>query len=287
MPPQDESAAAAAPPPALAALPAPEQEPTWTRREDKFLQLLYFTRNAVSFHDAWKVIGKTERQMEERCSFMFDELRHVLEGLDEVETPPEWDMEIAATTIAAPAAVEQGPEAVAPAGPPVAAEEDSAAPTVVGGGDRSEGQAREKKKRKKKEAVKWTAKEHKRFLAGLKDYEGRWNAMSREYLPSRTASQIASHYQKYRKRQKQRERKECRRASIHDITDPGSAAAPAVAGGEAAAWKDDDLPRAEASARGQEDEPWEPVQSTEPTREDGLGPVEEFPGADDSGTLLT
>jgi hypothetical protein len=115
--------------------------------------------------------------------------------------------------------------------------------------------------------------------------------MAMEYLPSRSASQIASHYQKYQNREKQRERDECRRASIHDITEPASAAALAVAGGGAATARrkdDGDLPtRAEASARGQEGEPREPVQSGEPTRGDGPGTGEEFPGPNDPGTLLT
>ena len=119
--------------------------------------------------------------------------------------------------------------------------------------------------------------------------------MSMEYLPSRSASQIASHYQKYQNRKKQRKRDECKRASIHDITEPASAAVVAVAGGDAAAaWRKDDgdLPRARAepSARGQESDPREPpVQSGEPpTRGDGpAGTGEEFPGPDDPGTLLT
>ncbi|CAL4969192.1 unnamed protein product [Urochloa decumbens] len=252
--PHDGSAAAPPPPE-----PEPEPEPTWTRRDDKFLELLLFTRNTVSFHVASEIIGKTPDQMQQRCSFMFSELRRVLEAL-EVETPPEWDKEIivAAPATAAPAAGEEEvPLAVGvPAAPPVAARVDSAAPTtVVGGGG---------VRRRKKTAEQWTEKEHRRFLAGLDRYIGRWKAMSRECLPSKTASQIASHYQKFRNREKQRERDECKRKSIHDITEPaGIAATFAVSGGEAAAWED--------------------VESGE----DGLGPVEEFPGADDLGTLLT
>jgi hypothetical protein len=101
--------------------------------------------------------------------------------------------------------------------------------------------------------------------------------MSREYLPSRTASQIASHYQKYQKREKQREQDKCKRASIHDITEPGIAAAiaPAVSsGGEPAA--QGELPRSDATARGEENELLEPIGSGE----DGLSPVEEFPEDD-------
>ncbi|RCV19074.1 hypothetical protein SETIT_3G354900v2 [Setaria italica] len=191
------AAAAAAPPPALAASPEPEQEPKWTRRDDKFLELLLFTRNTVSLRVASGII---------------------------VLTPPVWDMEIAAMAVAAEEVV---PEAVVPAAPPVAARKNSAERAVGAGGD----------KRNKKAAEKWTEDEHRLFLAGLPFYRGNWNAMSREYLTSRTASQIASHYQKYRNREKQREHDNCKRASIHDITEPGIAAAFAVSGGKAAAWK--------------------------------------------------
>ncbi|CAN6238221.1 unnamed protein product [Urochloa humidicola] len=250
--PHDGSAAGA--PPAAAASPAPE--PNWTRRDDKFLELLLFTRNTVSFHAASGIIGKTPDQMQQRCSFMFAELRRVLEAVD-VETPAEWDAEAIiaapANTALAVAGEEEVPEAVVPAAPPVAALEDSAAPamTAVGGGVR----------RRKKKAVPWTEDEHRLLLAGLDIYLGKWQAMSREFLTSKTASQIASHYQKYRNRQKQRERDKCKRTSIHDITEPGIAIS-AVSGGEAAASKD--------------------VESGE----NGLGPVEEFPDADDPGTLL-
>ncbi|CAN6272799.1 unnamed protein product [Urochloa humidicola] len=246
--------AAAPPPPA----PEPGEEPTWTRRDDKFLELLLFTRNAVSFHAASGIIGKTPEQMHQRCSFLFEELRRVLEAV-EVDTPPQWDLEVIAAPATAPAAEGEVPEAVAlPASPlqlSAAAREDSAAPaTVVGGGVR---------RRYKKKAEPWTEVEHRVFLAGLDRYLGSWQAMSRELLPSKTASQIASHYQKYRNREKMRQHDACKRKSIHDITEPGIIAAiSAVSGGEAAAWED--------------------VESGE----DGFCPVEEFPRADDPGTLL-
>ncbi|XP_072147477.1 transcription factor DIVARICATA-like [Setaria viridis] len=185
------AAAAAAPLLALAASPTlePEQEPKWTRRDDKFLELLLFNRNTVSLHIASSIIGKTPAQIHQRCTFMFAELSHVLKSL-EVLTPLVWDMEIAA--MAAAAEEEVVPEAVVPAAPPVAARKNSAE-RATGAGCA---------KRNKKAAEKWTEYEHRLFLAGLPFYRGNWNAMSREYLTSRTASQIASHYQKYRNREK-------------------------------------------------------------------------------------
>ncbi|KAF8686207.1 hypothetical protein HU200_043588 [Digitaria exilis] len=317
------SAAAAAPPLAASwgASPSPEQKPTWSRRDDKFLELLLFARNAaINAHDASNVLGgKTPAQMQERCSFIFEEIRSVLEALY-VETPREWDdTEItaaAATPKSAAEEEEEAPGAVVVAAQQVAAAaEDSAAATDAGGGGCGNRQTRKKTKK----PVQWTHEEHKYahrlllaslpihgsirhrvglvcrnrdetddnllnrisffsnsielFIAGLDLYRGNWNLMSREYLTNKTASQIASHHQKYRKREKQRESNRCKRASIHDITEPGiaaiaaAAAAAAARGVVAAAWKDD------ASARGQDDEERKPAESGE----DGIGPIEEFP----------
>ena len=44
----------------------------------------------------------------------------------------------------------------------------------------------------------WTADEHACFLQGLSDLgRGKWRAVSKNYVPSRTPTQIASHAQKY------------------------------------------------------------------------------------------
>ena len=44
----------------------------------------------------------------------------------------------------------------------------------------------------------WTSEEHAAFLQGLSDLgRGKWRAVSRHYVPTRTPTQIASHAQKY------------------------------------------------------------------------------------------
>ncbi|KAF8689544.1 hypothetical protein HU200_041876 [Digitaria exilis] len=274
MPHDGSSAATAAPPLASSsssASPSPEKEPTWSRRDDKFLELLLFARNAaINAHDASSFLGgKTPAQMHERCSFMFEEIRHVLQAMY-VETPREWDdTEITAAASTPKSAAEEeevAPGAVVVAAQPVAAAaaaENSAAARDAGGGG---GCGNRQTRRKTKKPVQWTHEEHKYAHPGLDLYRGNWNVMSREYLTNKTASQIASHHQKG-------ESNRCKRASIHDITEHGiaaiaaAAAAAAARGAAAAAWKDG------ASARGQDDEEREPAESGE----DGLGPVEEFP----------
>ncbi|KAI4347794.1 hypothetical protein L6164_008576 [Bauhinia variegata] len=57
-----------------------------------------------------------------------------------------------------------------------------------------------------------------RFLLGLEKYgKGDWRSISRNFVVTRSPTQVASHAQKYFLRQSS-ENKERRRASIHDIT---------------------------------------------------------------------
>lgn len=70
----------------------------------------------------------------------------------------------------------------------------------------------------RKKGVPWTEEEHKLFLLGLKKYgKGDWRNISRNYVITRTPTQVASHAQKYFIRQLSGG-KDKRRASIHDIT---------------------------------------------------------------------
>ncbi|KAF8082982.1 hypothetical protein N665_0798s0020 [Sinapis alba] len=70
----------------------------------------------------------------------------------------------------------------------------------------------------RKKGVPWTEEEHKLFLMGLKKYgKGDWRNISRNFVITRTPTQVASHAQKYFIRQHSGG-KDKRRASIHDIT---------------------------------------------------------------------
>lgn len=63
----------------------------------------------------------------------------------------------------------------------------------------------------------WSASEHRSFLLGLtKLGKGDWKGISKNYVPTRTPTQVASHAQKYFIRMTTAEKKN-RRASLFDI----------------------------------------------------------------------
>ncbi|GER34957.1 duplicated homeodomain-like superfamily protein [Striga asiatica] len=70
----------------------------------------------------------------------------------------------------------------------------------------------------RKKGVPWTEDEHRRFLLGLKKHgKGDWRNISRNFVMTKTPTQVASHAQKYYLRQLSGG-KDKRRPSIHDIT---------------------------------------------------------------------
>ncbi|CAN1173843.1 Transcription factor DIVARICATA [Linum perenne] len=71
----------------------------------------------------------------------------------------------------------------------------------------------------RKKGVPWTEDEHRRFLKGLMKYgKGDWRNISRNFVVTKTPTQVASHAQKYFIRQQLSGVKDKRRPSIHDIT---------------------------------------------------------------------
>lgn len=70
----------------------------------------------------------------------------------------------------------------------------------------------------RRKGIAWTEEEHRLFLLGLDKYgKGDWRSISRNFVVTRTPTQVASHAQKYFIRLNSMN-KDRRRSSIHDIT---------------------------------------------------------------------
>ncbi|KAK1324651.1 Transcription factor DIVARICATA [Acorus calamus] len=88
----------------------------------------------------------------------------------------------------------------------------------LGGGLDSGKAAGSKSEQERRKGIPWTEEEHRLFLLGLDKFgKGDWRSISRNFVISRTPTQVASHAQKYfiRLNSMNRDR---RRSSIHDIT---------------------------------------------------------------------
>ncbi|KAF8115677.1 hypothetical protein N665_0025s0137 [Sinapis alba] len=91
------------------------------------------------------------------------------------------------------------------------------------GGESNQGSSKAKADQERRKGIAWSEDEHRLFLLGLDKYgKGDWRSISRNFVVTRTPTQVASHAQKYFIRLNSMN-KDRRRSSIHDITSVGDA----------------------------------------------------------------
>lgn len=167
MPHGNAAGAAEVPPATATAALSSEPLATWTRSDDKLLEMLivrYFTLQWDFI--ASRLMGdKTPEQTYRRYEHTVQEVTHALQALH-VETPREWDMPMAvpASSRAVVVPVAAAADAVTSAGEEVAAAEEIARVPPSSAADSGTSEPRSMKKRKRggerKKPEKWTELEH-------------------------------------------------------------------------------------------------------------------------------
>ncbi|RDX91257.1 hypothetical protein CR513_26773, partial [Mucuna pruriens] len=101
---------------------------------------------------------------------------------------------------------------------PNATKDDAIAAGYASADDAAPINAAKNRDRERKRGIPWTEEEHKLFLVGLQKVgKGDWRGISRNFVKTRTPTQVASHAQKYFLRRTNFNRRR-RRSSLFDIT---------------------------------------------------------------------
>ncbi|KAL9229968.1 hypothetical protein vseg_005374 [Gypsophila vaccaria] len=174
----------------------------WTREQDKAFE------NAIATHtedsdDRWERIaadvpGKTIEEVKHHYEILLEDINQIESG--RVPLPSYSSSSEGSTSHAA----EDGNGKKGQSG--------------TTGDESNRGGKASRADQERRKGIAWTEEEHRLFLLGLDKYgKGDWRSISRNFVVTRTPTQVASHAQKYFIRLNSMN-KERRRSSIHDIT---------------------------------------------------------------------
>ncbi|CAH8282045.1 unnamed protein product [Eruca vesicaria subsp. sativa] len=172
----------------------------WSREDD-----IAFERAIANYYtdeeseEKWEKIaadvpGKSVEQIKEHYEVLVEDVRRIESGFVPLPSYPS---------------------------PPEDAGDDGG--SIKRGGNSHDQGSKGKADQERRKGIAWSEDEHRLFLLGLDKYgKGDWRSISRNFVVTRTPTQVASHAQKYFIRQNSMN-KDRRRSSIHDITSVGDA----------------------------------------------------------------
>ncbi|KAK4792924.1 hypothetical protein SAY86_023359 [Trapa natans] len=181
----------------------------WTREQDKAFE------NALATHpedslDLWERIaaevpGKTPEEIKHHYELLVDDVHSIESGC--IPLPPYNSP--APDGLSSP---EGGEVSTGKKGGSSSGSLNGCESVPANGGKPS------RSEQERRKGIAWTEEEHRLFLLGLDKYgKGDWRSISRNFVVTRTPTQVASHAQKYFIRLNS-VNKDRRRSSIHDIT---------------------------------------------------------------------
>ncbi|GMJ06732.1 hypothetical protein like AT5G08520 [Hibiscus trionum] len=183
------------------------RDSAWTREQDKAFENALATYPEDS-PDRWEKIaadvpGKTLEEIKEHYKLLEDDINAIESGC--VPLPPYNSSERSAG--------HDGDEGASKKGTSHLGNFNS---------ESNHGSKNSKSDQERRKGIAWTEDEHRLFLLGLDKYgKGDWRSISRNFVVTRTPTQVASHAQKYFIRLNSMN-KDRRRSSIHDITSVGN-----------------------------------------------------------------
>eukprot|EP00249_Psilotum_nudum_P016606 c25902_g2_i1 orf=237-1244(+) len=198
---------------------------SWTRRQEKSFE------NALAVHgqdspDRWECIaalvpGKDASSVKDHYDLLVEDVDGIEAG--RIPLPPYLFSSPSTVDGAAEPLVASGESSsVRKGGSLNAGQSPAAGATSNGTCGNGKGTSSKSSDQERRKGIPWTEEEHRLFLLGLDKYgKGDWRSISRNFVISRTPTQVASHAQKYFIRLNSMN-KDRRRSSIHDITSAGN-----------------------------------------------------------------